>query len=43
MFDTWSGRSDGFSASSTAAAAVTCGAANDVPEACTNSSGPQSE
>jgi len=42
-FKTWSGCSAGSSANKTAAAAVTCGAANEVPAACRNSSGPQSE
>src|SRR5580765_2429344 len=43
MFATWSDCKLGLSASSTAAAAVTWGAAKDVPAACRNSSGPQSE
>jgi hypothetical protein len=42
-FVNWSGVSVGRSASRTAAAAATCGAANEVPDACRNSSGPQSE
>ena len=41
--DTWSGVSFGSSPSTSAAAAETCGAANDVPIASRNSSGPQSE
>ena len=43
MLMTWSGCNAGFSAKRTAAAAVTCGAAKDVPAAWRNSSGPQSE
>src|SRR5207237_6177596 len=39
----WLFDSDGAVANSTAAAAVTCGAANDVPSGLRSSSGPQSE
>ena len=41
--DTWSGVSVGSCPSRSAAAAETCGAANDVPIASRNSSGPQIE
>ena len=43
MFAIWSDCSVGLNAISTAAAAATCGAAKEVPAACRNSSGPQSE
>ena len=43
MYPTWSGVSEGSTPSRSAAAALTCGAANDVPIASRSSNGPQSE